>query len=263
MKTSTKLTILLFSLILLAMVAYSYLLQQQFEAETFYYKHYPSKNKYIFKQLSEFKNIVIEGDLKISKESTLTSNKPVQPGAAEKPETIVSLDWEAPVQLIYSKNKTGYDVSNGYEDIVKTKISNDTLYISFFKRYAKNAGTPPLNVLKIYSDELVSLKAISGTYKITDFDGDKLSIFAEDSRINAFKINYQELIVHAEKVKSIHIDSSTINTLNYSLKGKSKLQLSNNTIKQFRKEDVDSTSKISVEADALSMDKFLTIINNQ
>lgn len=77
MKTSTKLIIALFATVPLCIVAYGYLLKQQFKAGNFAQNIYHSSPNYTFKALPPFEHVVVDGNLFTTNENPLTkkSNK--------------------------------------------------------------------------------------------------------------------------------------------------------------------------------------------
>src|SRR5690606_17628772 len=115
-----------------------YLLKQQFDAGNFVTNVYSYHPKYTFKPLPAFKHLVIDGNLYVMRERDITRSidQPVK-----HQNGTFSVQWNAPIEFTSSQKENGYNVLAGYEDIVKTKIQNDTLYISFFKPHGENMST--------------------------------------------------------------------------------------------------------------------------
>src|SRR5690606_2731196 len=113
MKTSTKLLIALFACVPLSMVAYGYLLKQQFDAGNFVQNIYLHHPKYTFKALPTFKHLVIDGNLYVMRESDLTrsANQPIKHRNG-----ILSIQWNATVLFTGSQEENSYKVLAGYED---------------------------------------------------------------------------------------------------------------------------------------------------
>ena len=139
MKTSTKLLIVLFACLPLSMVAYAYLLKQQFNEGNFYQNINQNQPNYIFKSLPPFKHVVVDGNLYIVDESPLTRDPKIKIANDFTGTRTISIQYNQLIEFTTTKKEIGYNVLANFENIVKTKIKNDTLYISLFKLISRNA----------------------------------------------------------------------------------------------------------------------------
>lgn len=257
MKTSTKLLIVLLLSVPLSMFAYGYLLKQQFNEGNFYTKVNADHPKYVFKSLASFKNVVVDGNLYLVYESSLTRKPNVKIEHFIGTRTTAIGNGQL-IEFTNTQKEIGYSVLAGYEDIVKTKIKNDTLFISLFKFNGKGINIDQnLTFLSINNGNLKTLELTNGNYKIDQISGDDLSIEVKKADLVLENVKFDSLKLFATHAKSLSVDSSTISSLQYALLENSKLNLGANKIKAIENMGSDSLSVISVSGYAPWMEKFL------
>lgn len=258
MKTSTKLLIVLFACIPLSMFAYSFLLKQQFTAGNFTQDIYKHKNTRIYKSIAPFKHLVIDGNLYVSEESSLTKSATQGKQKQFIGERILSIGWDAPVEITHHGKKTEYSVLPKYKDVIKTKIKNDTLYVSFFKKNGTNTYWSNNDcLLKISNPRLISVNLNSGTFVLKDMNGKDLNAVTKNAKVTFKNSSLQQLEISAESTKPLNIQSNKIDVLRYSLFDKSNLLLEDNKINKFQQIATDSLSQISIQGNAQQMEQFL------
>lgn len=264
MKTSTKLLIVLFSCLPLSMVAYGYFLKQQFNAGNFYQEIYLQNKERVFKAIPAFNHLVIDGNLYVFEESSLTKKDTEHKKIHYPGSRTVSMRLESQVEITGTGKTPGLSILAKYQDIVKTKIGNDTLYISFFKlngekiAYTIDALT---NILSVNNKHLKSAELNTGNFSIVNLKGKELAVKTKNSFLRIEGSGFDQLILNADASKPIEIDNNTISVLQYSLQNNSKLNLGKNEIKNFQKLSADSLSKISVQGYASDMEKFLPVLS--
>lgn len=259
MKTSTKLLIVLFACIPLSMFAYSYLLKQEFTAGNFTQDIYKHKNTRIYKSIAPFKHLVIDGNLYVSEESSLTKSATQGKQKQFIGERILSIGWDAPVEIIHHGiMKAEYSVLPKYKDVIKTKIKNDTLYVSFFKKNGTNTYWSNNDcLLKISNPQLISVNLNSGTFVLKDMNGQDLNAVTKNAKVTFKNSSFKQLEVSAELTTTLNIQSNKIDVLRYSLLDKSNLLLEGNQIKKLLPLVTDSLSQISIKGNAHQMQQFL------
>ncbi len=256
MKTSTKLLSVLFACLLLSMVAYGYLLKQQFNKGIFFKNIYEYHSDYVF-TAATFKHVVVDGNLFLTVENPLTQDPKKIETKNETRSTYVLMNKV--VEFTATQNETGYSVLNRYKDIVKTRIQNDTLYISFFKLNGKTLYNydPNAYILSINNGNLESLNLKAGSYSVNRITGKNLSLKLQSVMLTVEEVSFDSLKVLANEAEEIKIDSSNISSFQYSLLNHSKLNLINNKIKSFKNLGTDNLSEISLNGKAKDMEKFL------
>ncbi len=238
------------------MVVYGYLLKQQFDSGNFVQNVYKQLPKYSFRALTPFRHVVVDGNLYIYSESPLTQKLDII--KKNQPADLAYVQWDKVFGFSGAQKEVGYSVLAGYEDIVKTKIKNDTLYVTFFKSNGEDlryAGSG--EIVSINNKEIISLDLNNGFYSFNKITGQKLTAKVKNAGLKIGSVNFDTFHVSADNANSIDIDSSTISLFQYSLHNHSKLNLENNKITTFQKLSLDSLSKISVQGYAINMEKFL------
>jgi hypothetical protein len=260
MKTSTKLFIVLFACVPLSMSAYAYLLRQQF-VKGIFFQIRQNHQKFTSISLPAFKNAVIDGNLYVMRESDLTKITPNTP--EEYKNGILFIGWDAQIEFTGTQSTNSLKILEGYEDIVKTKIKNDTLYVSLFKPHGENMGNfdQGKTLISINNRDLHSLNLNAGNYTLTKMSNKELSVNVTRAGLTARDVNVDTLKISAEQANSITMENSVVDVFKYMLKNNSKLILGKNEVQNFESLGVDSLSEISVQGKAKDMEKFLPALS--
>jgi hypothetical protein len=242
------------------MAAYAYLLRQQFVKGIFFQDH-QNHQKFTSIPLPAFKNAVIDGNLYVMRESDLTKITPNTP--EEYKNGILSIGWNAQIEFSGTQSNNSLKILEGYENIVKTKIKNDTLYVSLFKPHGENMGNfdQGKTLISINNRDLHSLNLFGGIYTLTKMSNKELSVNVISAGLTAKNIDFDTLRISAEKANSITMENSVVNVFRYMLKNNSKLILGKNQVQSFENLGVDSLSEISVQGKAKDMEKFLPALS--
>ncbi|WP_184547355.1 GIN domain-containing protein [Mucilaginibacter sp. FT3.2] len=256
MKTSTKLIIILFTCIPVSLLAYNLLLKNEYNNGNFYRDLYPKNTlDYIpIAQLPAFKHIVIDGSLKI----------PVDGGF----ETWM---WMARVWVGHNDEKTNTGSRNTISVIKElrsnliTTVKNDTLFISFSVKSKYDNSVRNWNnesdIVRISANNVSSIRANSAKVTIGNNPGStdslKLTV-ADQSHYDVNNLSIKYLNITAADSSYLNIwKNNHVSTLNYSLKGKSSLNIDEHPVQHFNALQVDSAAKIQITGKARLMQKQL------
>ncbi len=251
MKTSTKLLIAFVAVIILSFISYNYLLKRQYAAGNFVQNHTADENTYVKINLPEFSYVVIDGKQTGGKGDSYTEYRTWMPHMSIKNNDTIKNNFVS--------------VLSGYQDILQTKVKNDTLYVSFFNK--RTALTSPY---RDFWHDVIEIKARKIKY-ISGRDA-TFNYYAESPMNDSFVtaatgfgiINLNNLQV--TNLQTISNDDATINiegnnnigALNYNLYHKGILKINPAHIREFKAIHIDSLSKIIINGNAPQVNKYLT-----
>jgi hypothetical protein len=240
MKTSTKLLILFLTCIPASVWAYNLLLKRHLNAHQLIIEVRPEldNNRYTEKILPVFKHLVIDGTMVMGEQDYL-----------EK-----ATNWQPRITVGDYKNSRNNTIRllKGYENVIRTKLYNDTLYISFAKKI--RTKIKPYSdenywddVLKVRSAQLQSFSGRFGQFNIN------VNPAIRELRLNMS--GYGNLSLQGNKLQRADIllkDSVTSNLnikcddLYYTLLGKSQLTLDQQSAGRYHPGLIDSSARISI-----------------
>lgn len=261
MKTSTKLFIIFLISIPVSLVVFNMMLKNELIAGNLtQVQYYNSDFNYIEKKLPPFKYLVIDGAM-VSGDTT--NNKRYKRDA----------DWQPKIQISLiadSITKTSrFRYLRNYADFLRTRVHNDTLFISFYKkviadRFNSYGDNYVNDLIKINAP---NTKLVSVRSALVNLDNMKASSPVDSLALisagkNTFKINYLNVnrlnveIKNSAKVV-INENNNHINSLYYSMLNNGHLQVEANTVKHFYPGKADSLARISLSGNANDLKKML------
>lgn len=251
MKTSTKLIIIFFTCIPMSLLAYNFILNAEYKKGNVARELHPRNNSvYINKnRLPAFNHIVINGSLNFGD------------GGFEQ--------WMAHVWIGghsgTPNNENSLSIIEELKDNLKTAVKNDTLFITFHTTGKYDITAPTWNhesdIVKIYANQVKSVSISYANVTIGSNTGiaDSLKLIVRDySHYDIQNLRLQKLAVIAKDSSSFSIGKSNkIGTLNYSLEGKSLLNVEENPAQRYVAERIDTASRIQLTGKASSLQKQL------
>jgi hypothetical protein len=152
----------------------------------------------------------------------------------------------------------------GYESAIKTRISNDTLYLSLFKLNGKPIsgvyGNRPF--LTILNKDFKSIDITSGYYNINHISGEDLQVKIKEANLHLSELKLKKLTLIADRTEPLGIDASVVDTFQYAFSGRTNFTFGTNKIKAIENLGTDSLSIISVRGYAPWMEQFLPALTH-
>jgi len=235
MKTSTKLIIILLISVPASLWAYSFLLKKRVDAHAFVLelKQEHLDENFTKKDLPPFKHVVIDGTLVMGERKNVTR----------------FINWQPRVTIgDYSQSsKNTIRVLKGFEPVVKTMVSNDTLYITFSKEVPTkiknyNEDNYYNEIAKVSIKDLRSFTGSFGQFYLNvspDIRSLKLDMAGTGSlELNGILLKKANITLHDSA-------TATLNKVKYydlylNLLDKSRVTVDDNSAKHFHALQVDT-----------------------
>jgi hypothetical protein len=250
MKTSTKLIIIFCSFFPVSLLAYNYLIKVEFTKRNFVREFSPDATQtYSTYNVGKFKHIVIDGALQTADAERLLTWRPM-----------IAIKSNS-----HAKLGNQIEALKFYQDRVRTKLKNDTLFVWFvtsvnYKNLNENNDWGN-EALRISVNGVTSVDTKYANVNIADkpsaFDSLKLTMMG-GGRYDLNKINTYKLTITAADSSFYNIyKDNRITNLHYSLLDKSTINLDEHPVKQFHADRLDTSAKIQITDKALYLQKQL------
>ncbi|MDB5129470.1 hypothetical protein [Mucilaginibacter sp.] len=245
MKTSTKLLIIFFACIPASLWAYNSLLKKQLQAHNIVLELRPDPNQqYTEIKLPHFKYLVVNGSLTYGSKNEKNAN------------------WRPPIQ-VGQFNDNFINILRGYADIVKHRISNDTLYVTFHKNAVYDESSYMYyqsDVVRIGTNDLHSVDVSYGRFNIYgNLHTDNNVKITVDGKSN---LDFQGLLADRldltlKDSSEVNAQQNKINDFYYNLPKKGRLTVDVYSAKHFHPGTIDSLAWISVQGKAGDVKQLL------
>jgi hypothetical protein len=183
---------------------------------------------------------------------------------------IINVTWQPKISLgdMGRPSKTNaIKMLRLYADIIQTRVSNDTLYISFYKKVKYNDGgnyNPNTNIstdlVRLKATDLRSVNAAHAQYSLNS--GVKIKdalnvIIGDNSRMDIYGNLINKLDLLVKDSASVNISPNTVADLHYSLLYRGGLTVNTNTAKHYYAGRVDSLAWLTINGNAKDIKGFL------
>jgi hypothetical protein len=248
MKTSTKLLLIFFLCIPVSLWAYNSLLKKQLAARNIVMELRPDPTQaYTEIKLPPFKYLVIDGSLTYGTKGEKNAN------------------WRPAIRLgdNMQNNTNSLNILKGYADIVKHRIVNDTLYVTFHKNAVYDDASYMFyqpEVIKITTHDLHSLDASYGRFNIdgTIKTAKNLKINVDGkSSVDMMGLSPNRLDLTLKDSSEFNAQQNQITDLYYNLPHKGKFTVDAYTAKHFHPGNIDSLAWINIQGKAGDIKQLL------
>jgi hypothetical protein len=252
MKTSTKLIIILLISVPASLWAYSYLLKKRVDAHAIVLELKPEHldENFTPKDLPPFRHVVIDGTLVMGEGKNVTR----------------FIDWQPRVTIgDYSQSsKNIIRILKGFEPVVNTTVSNDTLYITFSKKVPTkmknyNEDNYYSEIAKVSITDLQSFTGSFGQFYLNvspDIRSLKLDMAGTGSlELNGMLLKKAYITLHDSA-------TATLNKVKYydlylNLLNKSRVTLDDNSAEHFHTLQVDTSAVMIINGKASKIKALL------
>lgn len=240
MKTSTRILIILLISIPVTMFAFNWLAINEYKTGNFNFIYTPPADEK--RELPAFKHVVMDGRLHHSKGSQplngLLLDIASDPG--QKPTLVIP-------ELV--------------REFTTVKITNDTLYISYYKKNIdiESALFWSWGRLSLYGSTINSLTLNHGSYLITHLTTDSLKLQTTDAEVNVNNLTATTLKTLAYGRSAIHLNpNNNIEHCEYSIYDENgKLEVERNASKSYKPGKVHPDAQLILIGKASEMQKYI------
>lgn len=245
MKTSTKLLLIFFLCIPISLWAYNSLLKKQLAARNIVMELRPDPSQqYTEIKLPPFKHLVINGSLTYGNKGERNAN------------------WR-PAIAVGQFNDNSISILNGYSDIVKHHIANDTLYVTFHKNAIYDDASYMYyqpEVVKIGTDNLHSVDASYGRFNLhgnLHTNNDLKITIDGKSNVDFISFLANRLDLTLKDSSEFSAQQNSITNFYYSLPHRGKFTVDAYTAKHFHPGNIDSLAWINIQGKASDVKQLL------
>jgi hypothetical protein len=241
MKTSTTLLSILFISIPITMVAFNWLLINEYNEGNLTVRWTPPTHDTM--ELPAFKHVVMDGRLHHSKGIQSING--------------LLLDFAS-----YPNQKPLLLIPDFLRKNVITKVINDTLYISYYKEHMQEGVLWDWNSyhLSLYGSKINSLTLNYGSYLITHLATDSLRLQATNADVNVNNLTATTLNITAHGSSAVHLYANNkVEQLEYSIHDKDgKLEIQPDAARSYKPGDVHPDAQLVLIGKAPEMQKYIT-----
>ena len=245
MKTSTKLLLIFFLCIPISLWAYNSLLKKQLTSHNIVMELRPDPTQgYTEIKLPPFKHLVIDGSLTYGSKNEKNAN------------------WR-PAIAVGQFNDNSISILNGYSDIVKHRIANDTLYVTFHKNAIYDDESYMYyrpEVVTIATNNLHSIDASYGRFNIHGNSHTHNDLkFSVDGKSSVDFIGFlsNRVDLTLKDSSEFTAQQNKITDLYYNLPHKGKFTVDAYTAKHFHPGNIDSLAWINIQGKASDIKQLL------
>lgn len=242
MKTSTRLLIILFLSIPVTMFAFNWLLVNEYKTgnlSLIQWTQYPEEKR----ELPAFKHVVMDGRFHHSK-----GTQPINGGLTLEIASDIAQSPLLVIPEIARKN-------------VVTKVMNDTLYISYYKKNVDADAALYWNWrhLTLYGSNISSLTLNYGNYLIIHLATDSLNLQATDAIVSVNNLTAKTLNAMVHGSSTVHFyENNKVDQFAYSLLDKNgKLEVTHNTSQSYKPGEVNPDAQLVLIGKAPEMEKYI------
>jgi archaellum component FlaG (FlaF/FlaG flagellin family) len=252
MKTSTKLLIIFLACIPVSLWAYNSLLKKQLEAHNLVMELRPDLSQsYNEEKLPAFKYVVVAGALTFSD------------GSHKDSSWLPKLNIGDLGHVGHQNTANTISILKQYADIVKHRIVNDTLYISFNKSVKYNTESYPPYLPEIVKVTAIDLHEFNGSSVRVSIDGGivparlfKISVSGNSNIVVTGQIT-DRLDLAVNDSSSADLMANKINDIYYTLPGKGKLTMDVYTANRFHPGKIDSLAWMEIKGKGHDVQQYL------
>jgi hypothetical protein len=241
MKTSTRLLIILFISIPATMVAFNWLLINEYNEGNLTVRWRPTTHDTT--ELPAFKHVVMDGRLHHSKGIQSING--------------LLLDF-----VSYPNQKPLLLIPDFLHKNVVTKVINDTLYISYYKEHVQEGIFWDWSSyhLSLYGSKINSLTLNYGHYLIIHLATDSLRLQATNADVSVNNVTTTMLNIAAHGSSTIHLYANNkVEQFEYSILDKEgKLEVEHNAAQSYKPGDVHPDAQLVLIGKAPEMQKYVT-----